>query len=412
MAKGGLKPPKPRPVKEATLSDINDLLKPEVYERLGPIGTMNMLQTMATAAKIPEVTNVPALIDEPVLPALAGEPAAQKKVQRRVSEAKTGLESPKRREILKAARDVAGATVMPIPTSVKDVLIQQVAKPAMKAIPDASIQAAIAAFLKPKLKPVQLERIGRKGFDLAMGTGEDPIPPPIPASEIANFAKIPVEDVENYLKRTEVDVSGSLHDLSRDFYNYKGYNDEIFDTAPIDDISDFINRDLVPSILYDFEKANPGIDLSRDFHSLPEGTYLDLINMGVDYAFDHLHGGSLGEIEKLIGKEASAPIREALRQKFDDLDDGYISQSIADQLEEMFRSAAKSKKPKISYVSEASPRPDPIYKNMDLYMKLRQAVSNDDLNAWFDYNEGRPIRKELAQWVKENRPELFKKYTE
>jgi len=234
---------------------------------------------------------------------------------------------------------VAGATMVPVPTSVKDVLIQQVAKPAMKAIPDASIQAAIAAFLKPKLKPVQLERLGRKGFDLAMETGEDPIPPPIPASEIANFAKIPVEDVEDYLKRIEVDVSGSLHDLSRDFYNYKGYNDEIFDEAPIDHISDFINRDLVPSIVYDFEKANPGIDLSRDFHNLPEGTYLDLINMGVDYAFDHLHGGSLGEIEKLIGKEASAPIRQALRQKFDDLDDTYISQSIADQLEEMFRSA-------------------------------------------------------------------------
>jgi len=152
MAKGGLKPPKPRPTKEATLTDINQLLQPDVYERLGPIGTMNMIQIMATAAKIPEVTGLPALADEPLLPALAGEPKAQKKVQRRVSEAKTGLESPKRREILKAARDVAGATMVPVPTSVKDVLIQQVAKPAMKAIPDASIQAAIATNVRPMLK--------------------------------------------------------------------------------------------------------------------------------------------------------------------------------------------------------------------------------------------------------------------
>lgn len=338
MARGGVKPPKPRPMKEATLTDVSDLFKPEIYERLGPIGTMNMLQTMTTAAKIPEVTNVPALVDEPVLPALAGEPAAQKKVQRRVSEAKTGLESPKRREILKAARDVAGATMVPVPTSVKDVLIQQVAKPAMKAIPDASIQAAIAAFLKPKLKPVQLERMGRKGFEEMMETGEDATPGVITAAEIANFAKLPVEEVDDYLKRTEVDVGKSLTDLSRDFYSYKGLKDDIFDTAPVDDFTDFVNRDLVPNYLIeDFQKKHPDADLSQGVGNLTEEQHRDLIEMGMDYTFNHVHGGSIGEIERLIGKDAAAPIRKTLRQRFDDVDDGYIAQTISEQLEEIFR---------------------------------------------------------------------------
>lgn len=338
MAKGGLKPPKPRPTKEATLTDISQLLQPDVYERLGPIGTMNMIQTMATAAKIPEVTGLPALADEPLLPALAGEPKAQKKVQRRVSEAKTGLESPKRRELLKAARDVAGAAMVPVPTSVKDVLIQQVAKPAMKAIPDSSIQAAIAAFLKPKLKPVQLERMGRKGFEEMMETGEDATPGVITAAEIANFAKLPVGDVEDYLKRSEVDIGKSLVDLSRDFYSYKGLQDDIFDTAPVDDFADFINRDLVPNyLLEDFRKKHPDADLSLGVGNLTEDQYKDLIEMGRDYTFNRVHGESIGELQRLIGEEAAAPIRKALRDRFDDVDnDDYIETAISTHLDDLF----------------------------------------------------------------------------
>lgn len=339
MAKGGLKPPKPRPTKEATLTDISDLLKPEVYERLGPIGTMNMLQTMATAAKIPEVTNVPALISEPVLPALAGEPAAQKKVQRRVSEAETGLESPKRREILKAARDVAGATMVPVPTSVKDVLISEVAKPALKAIPDSAIQAAIAAFLKPKLKPVQLERLGEKRYEALEADAEayDSAVPEVSADEIANFANLPVEDVQNYLTRSKVDIADTLTGLSDQFFNYKAYRDGTFDRMNMEDILGFTSvadrRGWEDSpfelAARNFTKRHP--EKGRTY---TEDDFNDMFSDVYERFFEDVHGNSLKNLAALVGDEEASEIGKSLRQRFDDVDPDDELISLRDMLDE------------------------------------------------------------------------------
>lgn len=336
MAKGGLKPPKPRPTKEATLTDISDLLKPEVFERLGPIGTMNMIQTMATAAKIPEVTNLPALVDEPLLPALAGEPAAQKRVQRKVSEAKTGLESPKRRQILKAAKDVAGATLVPIPTSAKDVLINEVVKPAAKAaIPDASIQAAIASFLKPKLKPVQLERIGRKNFERTMETGEDEFDPISPA-DISRHSGIPIEDVNDFLGRNKLDPGLVLSDVARDLYNYKGYEDEIFDTLDLDDVVNRGGPNPFEQAIEEYLKQNPKADLSNYSDDDIQG----IAALANDYIFENTHGPQLKELSMLVGDKEAKTVRDAVRRRYDDyagsLYEGF-GERVVDYIEEYIR---------------------------------------------------------------------------
>lgn len=309
MAKGGLKPKKPRPTKEATLTDVSDLLKPEVYDRLGPIGTMNMIQTMATVAKIPEVTNLPALVDEPLLPALAGEPKAQKRVQRKVSEAETGLESPKRREILKAARDIGGSAMLPVPTSVKGTLVEEVVKPAIKAIPDTAIQAAIASFLKPKLKPVQLERVGE--IDLDRDSFD-----PIPSVEIARHSGIPVEDIEAFLSRNELDLGSALSDVAQQMYDYKGWGEGLYEVPIMMNDMDF--RSATPTALDDmmkrYVKEHPDVDLA----DLSEDDSDEIISAFADFLFERTHGPTLKRFATVVGDKEAQSVQKALRQRFDD----------------------------------------------------------------------------------------------
>lgn len=326
MAKGGLKPPKPRPTKEATLTDISQLLQPDVYERLGPIGTMNMIQTMATAAKIPEVTGLPALADEPLLPALAGEPKAQKKVQRRVSEAKTGLESPKRRELLKAARDVAGATMVPVPTSVKDVLIQQVAKPAMKAIPDSSIQAAIASKIRPMLVGKKFKSLVDKMEKDVYGDSEeryvdtyDPTPfvsdeyaPTNFAAAVAESTGLPATDVAAYFERNKLDPRNVILDYATDHARARNMD---MDEALT--FGEFLQNDegLIKSFkdLAKQKKLGKYVNLDdlADFNDL-------LVSRYKDYNI----GPTKRNLAKLIGEQEAQRMAKGLETVYEDsLDD-------------------------------------------------------------------------------------------
>lgn len=320
MAKGGIRPPR-----AATLNDINDLLKPNVYNRLGPVGTLNMLQTMATAAKIPEVTNVPALAAEPVLPALAGELEAQKRVQRRVSEARTGLESPQRRRILKTAKDVAGAALVPIPTSAKDVIIGEVVKPvkaAAQAIPDASIQAAIASKIRPMLIGKKFKSLVDKMEEDVYGDSEeryvdtyDPTPfvsdeyaPANFAAAVAESTGLPATDVAAYFERNKLDPRNVILDYATDHARAR-------------------NMDMDEALTFDeFLQNDEG--LIKSFKDLAKqkklGKYVNLDDLAdfndllISRYKEHNIGPTKRNLAKLIGEQEAQRTAKGLETIYED----------------------------------------------------------------------------------------------
>jgi hypothetical protein len=185
-------------------------------------------------------------------------------------------------------------------------VVKQVAK---SGVPDASIQAAIASFLRPKLASSQLERIGK--IDLDRDSFD-----PIPSAEIARHSGIPVEDIEAFLSRNELDPGFALSDVAQQMYDYKGWNKGLYEVPIMMNDMDF--RSATPTALDDmmkrYVKERPDVNLA----DLSEDDTDEIISAFSDFLFERTHGPALKRLAVVVGDEETQPVREVLRRKFDD----------------------------------------------------------------------------------------------
>lgn len=319
------------PVKTATVelpvvSSAENLFTPELVEKLGPVGTMNFLQTLALSEKAQDILGLPKEVS--VLKALSNDPAAMEKLQRFLNEKKTGLESPTRRKVLKGAVHLAAHAAVPAP--VTEALVKKASKASAGSIPDESIQAAFATHMRDKLdeyKNTDWNELFQSNPDLEeeiLYPGEKPAKI-VDVAQIASNTGIPEEELKGYLKRNKLDPDQILEDYRRKQAEYKVFSDDVSNVGnALEDFVGFEAGPLAEKFLKQKKLKGPvwGEDASG-MHDLLLAKFLN-----------SFHSNLNTKLPALLGKEAS-PYVDNLNDAFKATGGGeYFGELLPEALDE------------------------------------------------------------------------------